>query len=49
VCLLKDLADLGENRGRRAEVRDRLAQLRQVHARKSTLIARLKKAGLLAG
>ena len=48
VRLLKDLADLGEKRGRQAEVRDRLAQLRQEHARKSTLIERLKAAGLLA-
>ena len=47
VCLLKDLADLSEKRGRQAEVRDRLAQLRQEHARTPTLIARLKKAGLL--
>jgi len=48
VCLLKDLADLGRKRGRGAEVRDRLAKLRQEHARKPTLLKRLKAAGLLA-
>jgi hypothetical protein len=48
VCLLRDLADLGQKRGRQTEVRDRLAQLRQEHARKPTLIERLKAAGLLA-
>ena len=47
VGLLKDLADLGEQRGRQAEVRDRLARLRQEHARKPTLLQRLKAAGLL--
>jgi len=48
VQLLKDLADLGEKRGRQAEVRDRLARLRQEHARKPALLKRLKAAGLLA-
>ncbi len=48
VQLLKDLADLGEKRGRQAEVRDRLARLRQEHARKPTLLKRLRVAGLLA-
>jgi len=48
VRLLKDLADLGQKRGRQAEVRDRLARLRQEHARKPTLLKRLKAAGLLA-
>lgn len=47
VCLLKDLTDLGQKRGRQAEVRDRLARLRQEHARKPTLLQRLKAAGLL--
>ena len=47
VCLLKDLADLGQEHGRQAEVRDRLAQLRQKHSRKPSLIQRLKAAGLL--
>jgi hypothetical protein len=48
VRLLKDLADLGQKRGRQAEVRDRLARLRQEHARKPTLLKRLRSAGLLA-
>jgi uncharacterized Zn finger protein len=48
VRLLKDLADLGQRRGRQTEVRDRLARLRQEHARKPTLLKRLKAAGLLA-
>jgi len=48
VRLLKDLADLGQKCGRQAEVRDRLARLRQEHARKPTLLNRLKEAGLLA-
>lgn len=48
VQLLKDLADLGEKRGRQTEVRERLARLRQAHARKPTLLKRLKAAGLLA-
>ncbi len=47
VCLLKDLADLGEKCGRQAEVRDRLARLLQEHARKPTLLQRLKAVGLL--
>jgi len=46
VGLLKDLVDLGEKRRRQAEVRDRLARLRQEHARKPTLLQRLKAAGL---
>jgi len=48
VRLLRDLADLGEKLGRQAEVRDRLARLRQEHARKPTLLKRLKAAGQLA-
>jgi hypothetical protein len=48
VHLLKDLADLGEKRGRQTEVRDRLAKLRLEHARKPTLLKRLKSAGLMA-
>ncbi|MBI4737653.1 MAG: hypothetical protein HY766_16590 [candidate division NC10 bacterium] len=47
VRLLKDLTDLGQKRGRQAEVRDRLARLRQAHARKPTLLQRLKAAGLM--
>jgi hypothetical protein len=47
VRLLKDLADLGQKRGGQAEVRDRLARLRQEHARKPALLRRLQAAGLL--
>jgi len=47
VELLKDLAELGEKSGRQAEVHDRLARLRQEHARKPTLLRRLKAVGLL--
>jgi uncharacterized Zn finger protein len=46
VQLLKDLAELGEKRGRQTEVRDRIARLRQSHARKPTLLERLRAAGL---
>jgi hypothetical protein len=48
VQLLKDLADLGEKRGRQTEVRDRLARLQQEHARKPALLKRLKAVRLLA-
>ncbi len=48
VQLLKDLAELEEKRGRQTEVRDRIARLRQKHARKPTLLKRLKAVGLLA-
>ncbi|MBI4536675.1 MAG: hypothetical protein HY712_01815 [candidate division NC10 bacterium] len=47
VELLRDLVDLGEKQERQAEIRDRLARLRQEHARKPTLIERLRAAGLL--
>ncbi len=47
VELLKDLAELGEKQGKETEMRDRLALLRQEHARKPTLIERLRAAGLL--
>ncbi len=48
VQLLKDLAELGEKQGRQAEVRELLQRLRQEHARKPTLMRRLRGAGLLA-
>jgi hypothetical protein len=48
VQLLKDLAELGEKNGLQAEVREQLARLRQEHARKPTLITRLRAAGLIA-
>lgn len=48
VELLKDLTELGDKQGRRAETQERLARLRQAHARKPTLIERLWATGLLA-
>jgi hypothetical protein len=48
VQLLKDLADLAEQRGQQAEVRDRIAQLREAHVQKPSLVKRLRAAGLLA-
>ncbi len=47
VCLLMDLADLGQKHGREVEVRDRLVRLRQEHVRKPALLKRLNAAGLL--
>lgn len=47
IELLKDLTELGEKQGRRAETQERLVQLRQAHARKPTLIERLRATGLL--
>jgi hypothetical protein len=43
----RPLSEQEQKRGRQAEVRDRLARLRQEHARKPTLLQRLKAAGLL--
>ncbi len=43
ICLSRSAS-----RVHQAEVRDRLARLQQEHARKPTLIERLKAAGLLA-
>ncbi|MFC0097805.1 hypothetical protein ACFFKH_09715 [Micromonospora marina] len=46
VQLLVDLHDLGERDGDSASFRDRLAELRAVHARKPSLLERLNLAGL---
>jgi hypothetical protein len=46
VQLLVDLRDLGERDGTTAPYRQRLAELRTVHARKSSLLDRLELAGL---
>jgi hypothetical protein len=46
VQLLIDLRDLGERDGDTAPFRQRLAQLRTVHARKPSLLERLELAGL---
>lgn len=46
VQLLVDLRDLGERDGNTAPFRQRLAELRTVHARKPSLLERLELAGL---
>jgi len=46
VQLLVDLRDLGERDGDTAPFRQRLAQLRAVHARKPSLLERLELAGI---
>ncbi|MGC4745557.1 hypothetical protein ACLQ28_07825 [Micromonospora sp. DT201] len=46
VQLLVDLRDLGERDGDSTSVRQRLAELRAVHARKPSLLERLNLAGL---
>ncbi|WP_200215444.1 hypothetical protein [Micromonospora coerulea] len=46
VQLLVDLRDLGERDGDTAPFRQRLAELRTVHARKPSLLERLERAGL---
>jgi len=46
VALLEDLRDAGERSGRRAEFTSRLGALREAHARKPSLLARLKDARL---
>ncbi|MEE3919554.1 hypothetical protein V2I01_17985 [Micromonospora sp. BRA006-A] len=46
VQLLIDLRDLGERDGDSSSFRDRLAELRAVHARKPSLLERLNLAGL---
>jgi hypothetical protein len=46
VQLLVDLRDLGERDGSTTPFRQRLAELRAVHARKPSLLERLERAGL---
>lgn len=46
VTLLKDLREIGERKGRSAEVAGRIRALREAHAKKPSLLARLRKAGL---
>jgi hypothetical protein len=46
VELLKDLRDLGERAGRKADTEERIGQLRRRHASKPSLMERLRKAGL---
>ncbi len=47
VVLLRDLRELAVRAGRREEVEARLAELRERHAKKPTLIGRLRAAGLV--
>jgi hypothetical protein len=46
VTLLQDLREIGERKGRGLEIARRLRALRDAHAKKPSLLARLRKAGL---
>jgi hypothetical protein len=46
VTLLQDLREIDEQKGRGVEVAQRLRALRDAHAKKPSLLARLRKAGL---
>ena len=46
VALLRDLREAGEREGKSAEVAGRIRALRDVHATKPSLLARLRRAGL---
>ena len=46
ITLLKDLREIGEWKGRGTEVAERIRALREAHAKKSSLLARLRRAGL---
>jgi hypothetical protein len=45
VTLLQDLCEIGERKGRRVEVFERIRALRERHAKKPSFLARLRKAG----
>ena len=47
VTLLKDLRDIAIRAGRQGEVEARLVRLREQHAKKPRLVARLQAAGLI--
>jgi len=47
VALLRDLCDLGRREGETAEFETRLQRIQMRHEAKSTLIRRLREAGLL--
>jgi hypothetical protein len=47
VALLRDLRDLAVRAGRGEEVETRLARLRDQHAKKPSLVGRLRAAGLV--
>ncbi len=46
IALLKDLREIGERTGLGVEIAARICALREAHAKKSSLLARLRKAGL---
>ena len=46
VALLKDLREISERKGRLVDVIERIGALRDAHAKKPSLLMRLKKAGL---
>jgi len=46
MILLKDLREVGERKGRRDVVTERIRALRKAHAKKPSFLARLRKAGL---
>ena len=46
VALLQDPREIGKREGRNVEVAERIRALRDVHAKKPGLLARLRKAGL---
>lgn len=45
ITLLKDLCEIGKRKGRSADVAERIRALRDAHAKKPSLLARLGKAG----
>jgi len=45
ITLLQDLREIGERKGRRTEVTERIRALRVVHAKKPSFLGRLRKAG----
>jgi len=44
IILLRDLLEISERKGRGVEVAERIRALREVHAKKPSFLARLKKA-----
>jgi hypothetical protein len=46
ITLLKDLREIAERKGRSMEIANRIRRLREAHAKKPSLLARLRKAGL---
>lgn len=46
ITLLKDLREIGQQKGQTAEVAERIRALREAHAKKPSFLARMRKAGL---